>query len=58
MKEFFCGAVVPHCGARFEGETEQAIVSQVLRHAHDDHGMEHVPDDVLEAVRGHIRDVA
>ena len=45
MKEFRCGAVVPDCTARFEGESEEAILAQVARHAHDDHGMEHVPDD-------------
>ncbi len=54
MKEFFCGAVVPDCTARFQGESEEAILAQVAVHAHEDHGMEHVPDDVLEAVRGHI----
>lgn len=57
MKEFFCGAVVPGCSARFEGESEEAILAQVARHAHDDHGMEHVPDDVIEEVRGQIREV-
>ncbi|ADB53658.1 DUF1059 domain-containing protein [Conexibacter woesei] len=58
MKEFFCGAVVPGCSARFEGENEDAILAQVARHAHDAHGMEHVPDDVIEEVRGQIRDVS
>lgn len=57
MKEFYCGAVVPDCTARFEGETEAAILTQVARHAHDDHGMEHVPDTVVEAVRAQIREV-
>lgn len=56
MKEFFCGAVVPDCEARFEADSEAAILAQVALHAHDDHGMEHVPDDVLDAVRAHIRD--
>lgn len=57
MKEFFCGAVVPDCTARFEAEDEAAILAKVARHAHDDHGMEHVPDSVVEAVRAQIRDV-
>jgi predicted small metal-binding protein len=56
MKEFFCGAVVPDCDARFEADSEAAILAQVVQHAHDDHGMEHVPDSVLDAVRSHIRD--
>jgi predicted small metal-binding protein len=57
MKEFFCGAVVPDCSARFEAESEEAILAQVARHAHDDHGMEHVPDTVIDEVRAQIRDV-
>ena len=57
MKEFSCGVVVPGCPARFEGETEDAILVQVARHAHDAHGMEHVPDDVIETVRSQIREV-
>jgi predicted small metal-binding protein len=56
MKEFFCGAVVPECGARFEAESEESILAQVAMHAHEDHGMEHVPDAVIEAVRAQIRD--
>ena len=56
MKEFFCGAVVPDCDARFEADSEATILAQVVRHAHDDHGMEHVPDSVLDTVRSHIRD--
>jgi predicted small metal-binding protein len=57
MKEFHCAAVVPDCSARFEAESEDGVVSLVVRHARDDHGMEHVPHDVLDAVRAHIRDV-
>lgn len=57
MKEFRCAAIVPDCTARFEDESEAGIVAQVVRHARDDHGMEHVPHDVLDEVRAHIRDV-
>ncbi|MDW5594970.1 DUF1059 domain-containing protein [Conexibacter stalactiti] len=57
MKEFFCGAVVPDCTARFRGESEEAILAQVAQHAHDDHGMEHVPDAVINEVRAQIQDV-
>lgn len=58
MKEFRCATVVPECDARFEAENETAVLAQVALHAHEDHGMEHVPDDLLETVRSHIRDVA
>lgn len=57
MKEFRCAAVVPNCSARFEAESEAGILAQVVRHARDDHGMEHVPHDVLDEVRAHIVDV-
>jgi predicted small metal-binding protein len=57
MKEFFCGAVVPDCTARFEAENEDALLMQVVQHAHEDHGMEHVPDAVVDAVRSHIREL-
>jgi predicted small metal-binding protein len=57
MKEFHCATVVPGCSARFEAESEAGVLAQVVRHARDDHGMEHVPHDVLDAVRDHIRDV-
>jgi predicted small metal-binding protein len=57
MKEFRCAAVMPDCTARFEGESGRSILAQVALHAHEEHGMEHVPDDVLDAVRTHIRDV-
>ena len=38
--------------------SEAGLLAQVVRHARDDHGMEHVPHDVLDAVRAHIEDVA
>jgi len=57
MKEFRCAAVVPDCSARFEAESEAGILTQVVRHARDDHGMEHVPHDVLDEVRAHIVEV-
>lgn len=56
MKRFSCGDVVPGCKARFEGEDEDAILSQVARHAAHDHGMDHVPPEVVQQVRDHIRD--
>lgn len=57
MKQFRCAAVVPDCTARFEAESEAGLLAQVVRHARDDHGMEHVPHDVLDAIRAHIEDV-
>ena len=57
MKEFHCAKFVTGCGARFTADSEAGVLAQVLRHARDDHGMEHVPHDVLDAVRDHIHEV-
>ncbi|WP_084270208.1 DUF1059 domain-containing protein [Patulibacter minatonensis] len=54
MKQFACGSVVPGCTATFEGPTEDAILAQVAEHAKADHGMESVPNEVVEQVRQNI----
>lgn len=55
MKEFCCGDVVPGCTARFRGETDEEILEQVARHAHDDHGLEQVPQALVDQVLASIR---
>ena len=57
MKEFSCGSVVPACTARFVGETDDDILSQVAVHAQSDHGMDEVPAEVVEQVRANISEV-
>lgn len=57
MKSFSCGAVVPNCTAKFTGDTEADILSQVAEHARADHGMSEVPGEVVEQVRRNIREV-
>ena len=54
MKEFMCGAIVPGCDARFEGESEEEILDQVAVHAREEHGMDEVPPDVVDNVRARI----
>ena len=54
MKEFACGAVVPGCAAKFEGETVDDILGKVAVHAREEHGMEEVPDEVVEQVKAGI----
>ena len=56
MKEFACGAVVPGCAQVFEGETVDDILGKVAAHAQADHGMETVPDEVVEQVKENIHD--
>jgi predicted small metal-binding protein len=57
MKQFSCGAVVPGCTARFSAETDDEILTQVAQHAKEDHGMDDVPDEVVEKVRSEIVEV-
>ena len=57
MKEFACGAVVPGCVATFRADSEQGILTQVAQHAHDDHGLTEVSDDLVAAVRANIQTV-
>jgi predicted small metal-binding protein len=57
MKSFSCGAVVPSCTARFNGESDEEILSKVADHARRDHGMNDVPAELVEQVRANIRDI-
>ncbi len=56
MKEFACGSVVPGCDAKFTGDTEDEILSQVPAHAAEAHGMSEVPPEVVEQVKANITD--
>lgn len=51
MKQFACGAVVPGCTATFEADDQDQILSQVADHAREAHGMDEVPDAVVEQVK-------
>lgn len=51
MKQFSCGDVVPGCRRVFTGSEEQ-ILAGVAAHAHADHGLATVPDNLVAQVRG------
>jgi len=51
MKQFACGAVVPGCTATFEADDQDQILAQVADHAREAHGMDEVPDEVVEQVK-------
>jgi len=57
MKQFNCGDVVPGCGwvARREGEEELFV--EISSHAHDVHGMDEVPPEVMDLIRDKITEV-
>ena len=57
MKQFSCGAVVPGCTATFTGQSYDEILGQVATHAKEDHDMQEVPPEVVDAVKAKIEDV-
>lgn len=56
MKQFSCGAVVPGCDAKFEGESVEEILGQVQIHAADAHGITDVTPELVEQVKSNIQD--
>jgi len=57
MKQFWCGAVIPNCEAKFLGKSDEEVLAQVAEHARHDHGIAELPSEVRQQVRGLIRDV-
>jgi len=50
-----CGDVMPGCAATFSAETEDELLAQVGPHAAEAHGVTEVTPEVLEAVRGAVK---
>ena len=50
----FCGDAVPGCTARFEDESRERILEQVVAHARDDHGVQEVTPEMLAAIGANI----
>jgi len=55
MKEFACGDVIPGCSARFRAATDDELLAQIATHAHDDHDIGEITEELVRAVREHIR---
>jgi predicted small metal-binding protein len=49
-----CGDAVPGCSARFEDESRDRILEQVVAHARNDHGVTDVTPEMLEAIGANI----
>jgi len=49
-----CGDAVPGCSARFEDDSRDLILEQVVAHARDDHGVTDVTPDMLSAIDANI----
>ncbi len=53
--ELACGDVMPGCDATFSAESEDELLAEVGPHAAEAHGITEITPDVLESVRGAIR---
>ena len=51
-----CGDVVPGCDYEMRGNSEEEVLQRAAEHAKADHGMDNVPPEILDKVRGAIRD--
>ena len=50
-----CGDVMPGCDATFSAETHDELLSQIGPHAAEAHGITEITPDVLDAVKGAIK---
>jgi predicted small metal-binding protein len=57
MKQFRCGDVVPGCEWVTRSNDEQELFDQIKGHARDHHGLDEVPPEVVEQIRGVITEV-
>ena len=55
-KTFKCSDAGMQCGFESRGASEQDFLQQVAEHARGAHGMELVPPELVETVRGKMRD--
>jgi len=49
-----CGDVMPGCSARFEDDSQEALLDQVAAHAASAHGITEITPDVLRAVESKV----
>ncbi|MBO9521710.1 MAG: DUF1059 domain-containing protein [Nocardioidaceae bacterium] len=49
-----CGDAVPGCSARFEEDSRELILAQVVVHAREAHGVAEVGPDMLAAIGANI----
>jgi predicted small metal-binding protein len=57
MKQFKCGDVVPGCEWVARGEGEEELFEEIQSHAHNAHGMDEVPPEVVDIIRERITEV-
>lgn len=52
--QFECTHVVPGCEGVVHGETEEEVLQKAASHAAGAHGMDQLPDEVVEKVKASI----
>jgi predicted small metal-binding protein len=57
MKQFRCGDVVPGCEWVTRNDDEEELFEEIESHARDAHGMDEVPPEVVDQIRGVITEV-
>jgi predicted small metal-binding protein len=57
MKQFKCGDVVLGCEWVTRSEDEKELFEEIQSHAREAHGMDEVPPEVVEEIRGVITEV-
>jgi predicted small metal-binding protein len=57
MKQFRCGDVVLGCEWVARNDDEQVLFEQIGSHAREAHGMDEVPPEVVDQIRGVITEV-
>jgi predicted small metal-binding protein len=57
VKQFKCGDVVLGCEWMTQSEDEQALFNEIHRHAREEHGMDEVPPEIVDAIQGVITEV-
>jgi predicted small metal-binding protein len=57
MKQFNCGDVVPGCPHVMRSDEEEELFAQISSHAHDAHGIDEVPPEVVDTIREKIIEV-
>jgi predicted small metal-binding protein len=57
VKQFRCGDVVLGCEWVAREEDEHVLFDEIAVHARDAHGMDEVPPEVVDQIRGVITEV-
>jgi predicted small metal-binding protein len=57
MKQFRCGDVVLGCEWVARNDDEQVLFEEIGSHAREAHGMDEVPPEVVDQIRGVITEV-